>query len=177
MALFGRSKTDVRKTAKSEYDKACTLRGDDRKEQAYQMKVALRCRAHIDKLFIEGAEGAELYNDAVLVCIAEGKPKPTPPKPSEYMKIKTASGEVTSYLPEEYAEVVFRYGMRYQTMECTAVQAIQAVQQIANSVSFELKVEHPLTALQFLRDQMMEEGVDIEAELAALSWSSESDAS
>ena len=51
------------------------------------------------------------------------------------------------------------------------------MQQIANSVSFELKVEHPLTALQFLRDQMMEEGVDIEAELAALSGSSESDAS
>jgi len=59
MALFGRSKTDARKTAKSEYDKACTLRGEDRKEQAYQMKVALRCRAHIDELFIEGAEGAE----------------------------------------------------------------------------------------------------------------------
>lgn len=177
MALFGRSKSDARKTAKSEYDKACSLRGDDRKEQAYQMKIALRSRAHIDKLFIEGAESAELYNDAVLICIAEGKAKPEPPKPSIYLKIKTASGEVMSYLPEEYAEVVFRYGMRYQTMECTAAEAIQAVQQIANSVSFELKIEHPLIALQFLRDQLTEEGIDIEAELAALSGSDETDAS
>ena len=168
MALFGPSEKDLKADAKKEFDKAVSLQGDSRKEDAYRMRIALRARAHIDKLFVEAAEKAERYNEVVMLNIAEGKPSPEPPKASNYMKLMTASGEVWSYIPEEYADIVFKYGMLYQGMNASGPKAIDKVQKICNAISMELKLEQILTALEFLRIQLQEEGVDVEAEIAAL---------
>ena len=55
MALFGPSDKELKATAKKEYDKAIALQGDSRKEDAYRMRIALRTRGHIDKLFVEAS--------------------------------------------------------------------------------------------------------------------------
>ena len=111
MALFGPSDKDLKATAKKEYEKAVALTGDSRKEDAYRMRIALRTRGHIDKLFVEAAQKAEKFNDIAMMRIAAGKPAPEPPKPSNFIKLMTASGDVWSYLPEEYSSIVFKLSL------------------------------------------------------------------
>lgn len=168
MSLFGPSEKDLKNDAKKEFDKAVALQGDSRKENAYRMRLALRARAHIDKLFVDAAEKAERYNEVVMLNISEGKAPPEPPHCSNYMKLMTASGEVWSYLPEEYASLVFKYGMLYQSMEVSGPKAIDKVQKISDAIGMELQLEQTLLALEFLRQQLAEEGIDVEAEIAAL---------
>ena len=157
MALFGPNKKDLKQNARKEYDNAVALKGDSRKELAYRMRIGLRTRSHMDKLFIEGATKAKSYNETVMLNISQGKKVPELPITSEYMKLMTTNGEVWSYLPDEYAQLVFKYGMQYDS-----------VQKISNAIAIELKLEKPLVALEFLREQLVAEGVDVDAEIAAL---------
>ena len=168
MALFGPSEKDLKQDARKEYDKAVALKGDSRKELAYRMRIGLRARSHMDKLFVEGANKAKSYNETVMLNISQGKKVPEIPVTSEYTKLMTASGEVWSYLPDEYAQLVFKYGMQYQSVQITGPQAIDSVQKISNAIAIELKLEKPLVALEFLREQLVAEGVDVDAEIAAL---------
>ncbi len=168
MALFGPSDKDLKSTAKKDYEKAAALTGDSRKEDAYRMRIALRARGHIDKLFVEAAQKAEKFNDIAMMCIAEGKPAPEPPKPSNFIKLMTASGEVWSYLPEEYSSIVFKYGMLYQSMNVSGPKAIAYVQKVSDAIGDELQLQQPLIALEFLRVQLEDEGIDVGAEIAAL---------
>ena len=168
MALFGPSDKELKQNARKEYDKAVALKGDTRKEHAYRMRIALRARSHIDKLFVNGATKAEKYNETVMLNISQGKPAPAAPTTSEYTKLMTANGEVWSYIPEEYAQLVFKYGMQYQSVEITGPKAIDSVQKISDAVAIELKLDKPLVALEFLREQLTSEGVDVDAEIATL---------
>ncbi len=168
MALFGPSDKNLKLDARKEYDKAVGLKGDTRKEHAYRMRIGLRARSHIDKLFVDGAKKAEKYNETVMLNISQGKKAPAVPTTNEYMKLVSASGEVWSYLPEEYAQLVFKYGMQYQSVEITGPKAIDYVQKVSNAVAIELKLDKPLIALEFLREQLTAEGVDVDGEIAAL---------
>jgi len=58
-------------------------------------------------------------------------------------------------LPEEYVQEVFVLGSKYQRTEISATQVIDAVQALANQISYyELKLEEPFQALRFLRDEL-----------------------
>ena len=168
MALFGPSDKDLKQDARKAYDQAVGLKGDTRKEHAYRMRIGLRARSHIDKLFVDGAKKAEKYNETVMLNISQGKKAPAAPTTNEYMKLVSASGLVWSYLPEEYAQLVFKYGMQYQSVAITGLKAIDCVQKVSNAVATELKLDKPLTALEFLREQMIAEGVDVDGEIAAM---------
>lgn len=168
MALFGPSEKNLKKEAQNEYDKVASLQGDSRKENAYRMRIALRARSHIDKLFIEAATKAEKYNETAMLFIAQGKKVPEQLLATEYMRLYTAGGEVWSYLPNEYAQLVFKYGTQYQGIEITGPVAISKVQKISDAIAIELKIEQPLGALSFLKEQLEEEGIDVDAEIAAL---------
>ncbi len=168
MALFGPSDKDLKQDARKAYDQAVGLKGDTRKEHAYRMRIGLRARSHIDKLFVDGAKKAEKYNETVMLNISQGKKAPAAPTTNEYMKLVSASGVVWSYLPEEYAQLVFKYGMQYQSVAITGPKAIDCVQKVSNAVAIELKLDKPLIALEFLREQMTAEGVDVDGEIAAM---------
>ena len=168
MALFGPSDKDLKQDARKDYDKAVGLKGDTRKEHAYRMRIGLRARSHIDKLFVDGAKKAEKYNETVMLNISQGKKAPAAPTTNEYMKLVSASGEVWSYLPEEYAQLVFKYGMQYQSVAITGPKAISCVQKVSDAVAIELKLDKPLIALEFLREQLTAEGVDVDGEIAAM---------
>ena len=168
MALFGPSDKDLKQDARKAYDQAVGLKGDTRKEHAYRMRIGLRARSHIDKLFVDGAKKAEKYNETVMLNISQGKKAPAAPTTNEYMKLVSASGVVWSYLPEEYAQLVFKYGMQYQSVAITGLKAIDCVQKVSNAVAIELKLDKPLIALEFLREQLTAEGVDVDGEIAAM---------
>tara|TARA_Y100001978_G_C23528187_1_gene353645 strand:+ start:32 stop:616 length:585 start_codon:yes stop_codon:yes gene_type:complete len=154
MALFGKQQSrENKETAKAEYEKACELAGDNREIRAMRMRIGLRARAHIDKSFIEGAEKTAVYDEACLRAVAAGREKPTPPKVTMYQKVKSASGEVTTYIPEEIAEEAFKIGAKYQLTEIEAKPAIDLVQNLANTTSYELHLDEPLVAVYFLREE------------------------
>ena len=168
MPLFGPNEQQLKENAKKDYDKAVALKGDSRKEDAYRMRIGLRVRGHIDKLFVEAAQKAERFNDIAMIHIAQGKPAPEPPRPPNFMRLLTASGEVWSYLPEEYSLLVFKYGMLYQGMNLSGPKAILQVQRVVDAIATELKLPNSLVALEFLRTHLAEEGMDVDAEIAAL---------
>ena len=168
MALFGPSDSKLKQDARKAYEKAVGLKGDTRKEHAYRLRIGLRARSHIDKLFVDGAKKAEKYNETVMLNISQGKNAPAAPTTNEYMKLVSASGVVWSYLPEEYAQLVFKYGMQYQSVAITGPKAIDCVQKVSNAVAVELKLDKPLIALEFLREQLTADGVDVDGEIAAL---------
>jgi len=82
-------------------------------------------------------------------------PNPNRPWPVATKKIKSGENEIYVYLPEEYVQEVFVLGSKYQRTEISAQQAIDAVQALANQISYyELRLEEPFQALRFLRDEL-----------------------
>ena len=56
----------LRSAAKEDFEKACNISSDLREARGFKIRIALRCRAVIDKLFIEGANQYELYTQEKL---------------------------------------------------------------------------------------------------------------
>ena len=155
ISLFGRSKKDeARKKAQAEYEEARDADPASRSGHALTVRARARAKAHVDKTFITGAEKAVTYDEMRAIAIVKGEEKPEPPKASEYQVIKSVNGELLTYLPMPYAERIFKLGMRYQTMEITAEQALELVQQVADQISLELQLKEPFVALEFLREEL-----------------------
>jgi hypothetical protein len=161
MSIFGRPKRDeARSKAKAEYESACSVDVASRAGHSLAIRAGARAKVHVDKLFISGAEKAIAYDEARQVAVVLGEDKPELPKVSEYQVIKAVNGDILSYLPLPYCERIFRLGMRYQTVEITAEQAVEMVQQVADQISLELQLEKPFVALEFLREELKNSGGD-----------------
>ena len=52
----------------------------------------------------------------------------------------------------------------YQTTKVDALKAIQLTQNVADKISFDLGLDEPFSALQFLRDELMGDEVEIDEE-------------
>ena len=117
-------------------------------------------------MFIEGAKKTESFQKRCSAAVAKGDDKPAPPKPATFQKAKTVSGEIFTYVPEEFTQQVFTLGAMYQTVQIDASKAITLVQEVAERVSYDLGLEEPFISLQFLRDegQALEESVIDEEE-------------
>jgi hypothetical protein len=159
--LFGGPSKKVlaeQKSSKDDYVKAMSLKGDSKQEVAFRLKIGLRARACVDRIFIDGAEKFAAYSEICLVAIAKDKPKPSPPESSCYPRIKTVNGEISGFLPEEFSKDIFALGGKYQNVEIDAKTAIRRAQVICNQVSYDLDLDNKIVALQFLRDELEEEG-------------------
>ena len=53
-------------------------------------------------------------------------------------------------------------------MNVSGPKAISYVQKISDAIGSEVKLSQPLITLEFLRTQLEEEGIDVDAEIAAL---------
>jgi len=161
-SLFNRpSPEDEMKQAKTTYDKVVELKSDSRETRSARMRLGLLCRAHLDKTFIAGAEQTSEWQELAMMAIAEGKAQPEPPMATCYQRVKSGENEIYVYLPEEYVQEAFVLGSKYQRTEISAQQAIDAVQALANQISYyELKLEEPFQALRFLRDEIEAQAED-----------------
>jgi hypothetical protein len=147
---------DVEQRARTAYEKVVSLQGDGREVRSMRARLALLCRAHLDKTFVAGAETTSAHVDAVAKAISQGKPLPPPPEPSLYQYVLATSGEeVCVYLPEEIVQEAFAIGSLYQRMSIGAEEAITRMQTLADRVLLiELKLDQPLQVLQFLREEL-----------------------
>lgn len=162
--LFGGAKKEEMVKAKQEYEKACNSTGDTRPEIAARIRIGLRCRAVIDKTFIEGAEKTADYTERSMLALASGDEKPQAPTASSFQTIKSVNGEILAYIPLEYAEEVFKIGAAFQLEEVSGEQAIELAQVVADKVSEDIHLDPPIQALGFLREDLAEGGGEEGAE-------------
>jgi len=156
--LFGSAQKEEMLKAKQAYEQAVEAQGDSREIRALRIRIALRCRAVIDKTFIEGAEKTAEHAEASMLAIAADEEKPPAPKPAAFQTIKSVNGDILAYVPLNFAEEMFTIGAKYQMEEITAEQAIEFAQGVADRISEKLKLDKPFEALNFLREQLSEEG-------------------
>ncbi len=159
--LFGgpsKKTLEEQKLSKADFQKAMSLNGDSKQEVAFRLRIGLRARACVDKIFIDGAQKFAAYSELCLVAITKEKTKPPLPEPSCYPRIKTINGEIAGYLPEDFSKDIFALGGKYQNVEIDAKTAIRRAQVICNEISYDLNLSNKIIALQFLRDELEEEG-------------------
>ena len=148
---------DAKRQAKSLYVKAAMMSDSTRDERMLKLRVGLRCRGHMDKVFIEGAQKTERHQELCLAAVAKGLDTPESPTVSVFQAAKTLNKQIYTYIPPEFAEELFTLGGLYQTMQIDAAKAIVLAQEVAARVSLDLGLDDPLVALQFLRDEIMTE--------------------
>ena len=146
--------------AKADYIKVASLPEEDRGARAIRLRMANRCKANLDKAFVEGAQRTALFQKQSVAALTKGSAKPVAPVANSYQRVKTVAGEIYTYLPEEFAEEIFRLGAMYQTLQIDIAKAITLGQEIAARVSYDLGLDDPFVALQFLRDEVEAEVID-----------------
>lgn len=153
--LFKASSKGARnEKSKSAYEKMVEAR-DNVKMRSMRVHLGLLLRTHVDKLFVKGAEDAVEYDKSVAIAIAAGQEKPERPIAPCFMEVKTSEGMRTSYLPDAYAQVIYNLGMRYQSEQILAVDAIARTQEIFDTVCYEeLNLPQSFEVLRFLRDEL-----------------------
>ena len=149
------SPADEMKRAVAAYEKVVSLKSDTHDARIVRMRMGMLCRAHLDKTFIAGAEQTALWQEQANLALMEGKPAPDLPTPSKFQKIRAGEADIYVYLPEEHANEAFGLGARYQKMEITAPKAIEAMQALANQISYyDLRLKEPFQVMSFLRDEL-----------------------
>ncbi|MBT7374702.1 MAG: hypothetical protein HN817_02100, partial [Porticoccaceae bacterium] len=160
--LKNRAIKKAMENAKSSYYKAADLSGVSRESRIYKSRIAGRCRAHLDKVFVEGAEQAEAYQEACLKAASEGHEVPPMPEPKPFQVIKTQNESIYTYVPSEFAKEMYALGNMYQSASVGPSETLKIAQELAERVSFDLGLEEPFTALQFLRDELEDAAEDSE---------------
>jgi len=143
--------------AKALYEKASALKSTSRETASMRVRIALLAKAHLDSVFIEGAERTGTWQEVCMMAIANGQEKPAPPTPSYFHLVKTQGADHHAYtwIPEDLTDEVFNIGANYQTVKIDAQQSIAMVQRIADEIcQKDLKLDAPFKALQFLRDEL-----------------------
>ena len=143
------------KRAVAAFEKVVNLKTDTHDARIVRMRMGMLCRAHLDKTFIAGAEQTALWQEHADLALVAGKPAPDLPTPSKFQKIRAGEADIYAYLPEEYVVEAFGLGARYQKMELTAAKAIEAMQALANQISYyDLRLKEPFQVMTFLRDEL-----------------------
>lgn len=159
LKFFKSSETDEKDEARQLFEKVAGSKGHSRELRSARIRMGLLLRAHIDKTFVAGAEQTASYQELVALAIVNGQEKPPQPEASEFQQVKSGDRNIWVYLPMEYAEQIFTLGARYQRTEVDARQAIDAVQAVMDMICrFELKLDEPFKALQFLREEVQGAG-------------------
>ena len=116
--LSGDKRAKEKTSAKTAFERACALEGDSRDKRGLRIRQAVRVRAVIDKIFVEGTSAAAGYDEARMMALASGEKIPELPKASVntcFKTVNTASGPAMAYLPLDHATGVFAVGLAYQT--------------------------------------------------------------
>ena len=169
-SFFKRKKTadsleDELRRAREAYEKVTSAEGDSDQLRGARVRMALMCRAHLDKTFVDGAQQTARYQEQLAQSIAQGKESPDLPEPSCYQKVKAVTGFVHVYLPMEFSQEAFRLGAAYQRMDIDAGQAIKSMQDLGDRLfAYELGLTENFKMLQFLRDELASRSVQDSSE-------------
>ena len=142
--------------SKAAYFKAAGLKSLSRESRIFKGLIGGRARAHLDKVFIEGAQQAEAYLEICLAVAAEGGEAPEMPDPKPFQTVKTKTETVYTYVPADFAKEMYTIGNLYQNATTSPTDTLRMAQDVADQVSLDLGLEEPFVAVQFLRDELEE---------------------
>lgn len=127
--------------AKADYEFAAN---SDKATRSFRVKIALRCRAHIDRAFINSAKAAEATENDDTEADSESEV-------TTYQLVKSADGYIYTYIPEDYAATINQLGHEYQDGLIDTYTAITKAQVIADQISEELQLPDSFQTLSFLQ--------------------------
>lgn len=136
--------------AKSDYELAAT---DNRASRSFRVKIALRCRANIDRAFINSAKAAESSTEEESDNEVEA---------TSYQLVKSGDGYIYTYIREEHAERIHELGREYQDGSISAYEAVTKAQVIADQICEELNLPDSFQTLAFLQEDGKDEEDDEE---------------
>ena len=151
-------------SSKASYYKAANLKGLSREARIFKGLIGGRARAHLDKVFIEGAHQAEVHQENCLRILTEGGETPEMPEPQPFQMVKTKTESIYTYVPAEFAKEMYIIGSLYQTASIGPTETLRMAQEVADKVSLDLGLEEPFVAVQFLRDELEGAPVEFKAE-------------
>ena len=161
MGLFkGLTASKERQKAKAFYEKALHLTGNPREIRRIKAIIGNRTKAFFDMTFVEGAKKTEAHQQAVLEANSTGKPEPQLPFSSAYKQVKTISGTIWVYIPQQITNQIFDLGSKYQLELVTKGQALEVGQSIADNLTTTLELDHPIEALAFLAESNATVAID-----------------
>ena len=155
MGLFkGIKQTKERQKAKSFYDSSSSLPPTSRETRKLRSVLGNRLTAFIDLTFIDGAKRTQAYIEAAEAALAQGKSAPEKPAVPCYREVKTVGGAVWVYLPQNYCDQFFNLGSKYQQSAITPAAVLEVSSALAQEISESLLLDHPITPLQFLANDI-----------------------
>ena len=178
MGLFeGMKKTKERQKAKSFYDRSASLPPTSRETRKLRSVLGNRTTAFIDLTFIDGAKRTQAYIEATQIALAQGKPAPEKPAIPCYREVKTVGGSVWVYLPQNYCDQFFMLGSKYQQSAITPAAVLEISYTLAQEISESLLLDHPITPLRFLANDLASSNTDESEESEESERSEESEES
>ena len=160
---------DEKEQAQALFEKIAASKADAyeaRSVRSARLRMGMMCRAHLDKTFIDGAQRTALFFEKMAQATMNNSEKPEEPECSLFQRVKSGDKEIWVYLPEEYAFETFKIGASYQKTDIDAKAAIERVQHIADQIClYELKLDTPFEALQFLRSEISDTSADSSSDI------------
>ncbi|MFZ9082534.1 MAG: hypothetical protein ACO326_08360 [Burkholderiaceae bacterium] len=162
--FFDQSEKQLEK-ARSDFEYARDLEGDSREKRAVRVRMAMRCKLVLDKIFIEAAQMEAVFQEESMIAAAAGEAAPqkleeTAKESICYQVIKSLNGLVISYVPQPYAGEMADLGVKFEKGIINARQAIELSQKIADRLADELKMDlyliQPIEPLSFMREKLDE---------------------
>lgn len=153
--FFKKDPVDDKSTAQALYDKVLSMKSDSHEGRNARLRLGMLSKVHLDKTFVAGAEMTALYVEQVAHAAVNGKERPPAPEPQLFQQVKVGEKTVWAYLPEEFVTPAFILGAKYQKTDITAQQAVTEMQALVDQLCrYELRLDPPFVALQFLRDEL-----------------------
>lgn len=149
---------ELKEQSRFDYEKATKSMGTS-SSLGFRLRLANRAKVNIEKTFLEGVKLTEEYNLLREKYVAGNESVENLELPrlvDPYQLISTDKGVVISFIPEEYAEEIFKLGCSYQTCSMASDKVIGIAQSILNKICFELEINKEIDVLEFLTDEQDE---------------------
>lgn len=158
--------------ARAIFERAVALDGDSREKRATRIRAALRTKAVLDKIFLEGSRTTAIHAEDDMIAAAGGEETSTSKVLNEslcFQTVKSLNGVTLAYVPFHYAEKMFELGSLYEREEISAKVAVAKALEIGNRLADELCLDlylvQPIEPLAFLREKIeLEEAAAAQAE-------------
>ena len=147
-----KSTEELKEQSRFDYEKATRSMGN-KSSLGFRLRLANRAKVNIEKTFLEAVKLTEEYESLKERYLAENEPLESlePPRLVDpYQLISTDNGVVVSFIPDEYAEEIFKLGCSYQNCSIASDKAIGIAQSILNKICFELEINKEIDVLEFL---------------------------
>jgi len=146
---------ELKAQSQNDYDKL-TNNNQSISNLHIRLRLAYRAKANIEKTFIDAARSYEIYEkckiEASLLSDSSLDDIKQPELEDSFKILQSDNGYIVSYIPMDYAKMVFDLGISYQKSKINKDQAKKRVQYVFECICKELNINKDIEILEFLDD-------------------------